>query len=75
LKIIIKVKPWAKVEGVEKILGGYRVAVNAPAKEGKANARAIELLAKHFNVPKNSVKILSGTTARHKIVELPNLTQ
>lgn len=70
MKIIIKVKPWAKVEGVTQILGGLQVAVKEPAQDGKANKRAVELLAKHFGVPKSSVTIKSGQTGRHKIVEI-----
>lgn len=44
--------------------------VKEPAVEGKANARAIELLAKHFGVPKTRVKLVSGVTSKHKVFEV-----
>jgi len=73
MKIIVKVKPWAKVERVEELLpGSYQVYVNAPAQEGKANQRLVELLAAYFNVPKSSIEIISGQTARTKIITLPD---
>ena len=50
--------------------GEYSVSVRAPAREGKANEAVIELLAKHFFVPKSFVKIIRGQTARRKLVEI-----
>lgn len=70
MKIIVKIKPWSKTEGVKNLLTGYEVKVKEPAKDGKANKRAIELLAKYFNTSKSSVVIKSGHTARTKIVEI-----
>lgn len=70
MKIFVKIKPWSRREGVKKLLQGYEVAVKEPAQEGKANKRAIELLAKHFNVSKSQVVIRSGQTSRYKIVDI-----
>jgi hypothetical protein len=44
--------------------------VDAPALEGKANKRLIEIIAEHFNVSKSSIKILKGFKNRNKIIEI-----
>lgn len=46
--------------------GTLRLYVRAPAVEGKANKAAVELLATHFDVPKSSVRLVSGATSRVK---------
>jgi uncharacterized protein len=56
---------------VKKISAGeYAVSVNAPAREGKANEAVIELLARHFSVPKSSIRIIRGQTTRRKLIEI-----
>ncbi len=71
MRIQIKVMPRAKRPGVEQLSdGSWRVAVSAPAKDGKANAAVIEALAKRFDVPKGAVKIVRGLASRHKEVEI-----
>lgn len=70
-KFWITVKPQSKKSEVKKISEGeYAVSVNAPAREGKANEAVIQLLADHFSVPKSSVKIIRGQTARRKLIEI-----
>jgi uncharacterized protein (TIGR00251 family) len=71
LKIWITVKPQAKKSEVKKLSEGeYAVSVTAPAREGKANEAVIELLADYFSVPKSSIRILRGQTARRKLVDI-----
>jgi uncharacterized protein len=48
----------------------FRVAVSAPAQDGKANQALVELLASYFTVPKSTVTILRCHAARKKLVEL-----
>ena len=48
----------------------YKIRVNAPAIEGKANKRLIEILADHFGVLKSHVSIVKGLTSRNKVVEI-----
>ena len=45
-------------------------AVSAPPEDGKANAALIQLLAKAWRVPKSRIAIVSGATARSKIVHV-----
>jgi uncharacterized protein len=47
------------------------VRVAAAPADGAANDEVIKLLAKSLGVPKSSVKLVSGQTARLKRVELP----
>lgn len=38
--------------------------------DGEANVALIKLLSFHFSTPKTSIKILSGATSRHKLVDI-----
>lgn len=71
MRISITVKPNARHEKVELLPdGSYRVAVNAPPTEGKANDAVIAALAKFFRVPRSHVAILHGQSGRKKLVEI-----
>ena len=78
MKIFVRAKPGVKkayVKETTDLFGkkGERhfvVAVAARAVEGKAN-RAIEhVLAGYFAVPASRVRIVSGHTAKEKLVEI-----
>lgn len=73
MKIEIHVKPNARKRGVEKVSEGvYKVAVNAPPQDGKANAAVVEILADYFGVAKSSIVILHGQSGRKKLIQLPD---
>jgi uncharacterized protein YggU (UPF0235/DUF167 family) len=78
MRIAVRAKPGVKRAYVKETTdlfekSGERrfvVAVNERAVDGKAN-RAIErALAEHFNVAPSGVRIVSGVTAKEKIVEI-----
>jgi uncharacterized protein len=46
------------------------VKVTDPPEKGKANEKIIELLACHFRVPKSSINIVAGKTAKIKIIDI-----
>jgi uncharacterized protein YggU (UPF0235/DUF167 family) len=46
------------------------VFVQQRAVDGQANTAVIELLARHFGVPKSAVQIVRGHTARLKVVRI-----
>jgi uncharacterized protein len=50
--------------------GEYKVKVTAAPEKGRANEKVIELLAYHLAVPKSSIKIIAGKTARVKIIDI-----
>lgn len=72
MRLTILVKPGSR-QG-SKILenpdGTYAVYLREKPHDGEANAALLELLSEHFKVPKTSIKILSGLSSRHKLVEL-----
>ena len=71
MEISVIVTPNARIPMVIKGEdGSYKAKVNARASEGKANMRLIEMLAKHFGVPKSHVRILKGLGSRNKLVEI-----
>ena len=57
----------SRIEGVGADGGAVlKVAVTAPPERGKANAAMIKLLAKAWRLPKTSMAITAGATARRK---------
>jgi len=70
MRVQIKVIPNAKKEAVEEKDGVLVVRVKAVPEKGKANEAVVKLLAKHFKVAKNEVKIVRGMAGRNKIVEI-----
>ncbi len=59
----------SRIEGVGAGAEGavvLKVAVTAPPERGKANAAMIKLLAKAWRLPKTSMAITAGATARRK---------
>lgn len=71
MKFAVEVRPSSKKSEVERLQDGdFKVFVKSPAKEGRANAEAVRLLARHFGVPASSVSIARGARGRKKIVEI-----
>ncbi len=66
----VKVKPNARENKIlEKTGNKLKVAVNAPAQEGKANQELIKFLSKKL---KAKVEIIRGKTSSRKIVRIEN---
>ena len=70
MRLSIKVIPNVRRSEVVEETGFLKVKVDAPAKEGKANKRLIEILAEHFKIPKSKIKILKGHNSKNKLVEI-----
>jgi uncharacterized protein YggU (UPF0235/DUF167 family) len=72
MKIFVKAKPGAREEKVVKVDDiNYVVSVKERPVEGRANFAIGLALAKYFNVPNYEVKLISGTSSRQKIFEIP----
>ena len=69
-KLKIKVITNAKRNEVVDGEGMLKVYVNAPPVDGKANKVVTEVLAEHFKVRKNSVKIIRGEKSKEKVIEI-----
>jgi hypothetical protein len=73
VRLRVRVKPGAREESVSREPdGSLLVSVHERAHEGKANEAVVAAVAKHFHVPKTSVRILSGQKSRTKLLELPD---
>ena len=70
MKILIKVKPNSRTEEIIKEGDIFVVRVREPPREDKANQAVIKLLAKHFGVPRNQIRILSRLRSKNKMIEL-----
>ncbi len=51
------------------------VKVTAPPEGGKANTAVCKVLGKSLGVPKSSIHVVRGQTARHKQVEVDGVDQ
>ena len=72
MKISVHLKPNSRhrEEFVESDDGSLMIYTKAPAIEGRANAAAAKLLAKHFGVAPSKVKLLRGATSKYKVFEV-----
>jgi len=72
MKISVHLKPNSRhrEEVVPNDNGSLTVYTKAPAIEGRANAAAAKLLAKHFGVAPSKVKLLRGATSKYKVFEI-----
>lgn len=67
----VRVMPRARQNSVDVAPDGtIRVHTTATPADGAANAAVIKMLARHFDVPKTSIKIIRGETARNKIIQI-----
>ena len=76
VRVSVRVKPRAsknRVVGVKQ--GALEVAVTAPPVDGLANAALVEFLAELVDRPRSSVRVVSGETARTKILNFAGLDE
>lgn len=68
----VRVHPGAKRTQTKRIMadGTLKIDLAAPPEDGKANAELISVLAGEFDVPQSHVTIVSGLTARKKVVRV-----
>jgi hypothetical protein len=72
MRIKVKVKPNANKNELKEISPGFFEArVSVTPEKGKANQRVIELLAKHYKIPKSKINLISGNTYKEKLFEIP----
>jgi uncharacterized protein len=70
-RLRLRVSPGA---GRSTVVGrhgeGWKIRVAAAPERGRANDALVELLSRTLDVPRGSVQLISGATARDKVVEL-----
>ncbi|MFN2245265.1 MAG: DUF167 domain-containing protein [Anaerolineae bacterium] len=71
----VRVVPRAsrnKIEGIKD--GAVRIRLTAPPVEGAANEALIGFLSSVLRVPKQDIELVSGQTARNKVVSVSGLS-
>jgi len=72
MRMTVRVTPRARRRGIERAEDGtWIVRVTEPAEDGRANEALVDALAAHFGVPKRSITIVRGHTARLKLIDVP----
>ncbi len=71
--MLIRVRVTSNAKGASLTETGetsFEVKVDEEAIGGRANKRLLEILSKHFNVPKSRIAIVTGAKSRDKMVEI-----
>lgn len=73
-RLEVRVTPGARRSVVSGRYGdAWKVSVTAPPDRGRANRALVTLLADELGVSSGSIRVLTGHTARTKIVEIDGL--
>jgi uncharacterized protein len=71
MKIFVRVKPGSKKESVEKTdETHFTVRVKEPPRDGRANRATIKALGEFLDIPPSRLMVVSGATAREKIIQI-----
>lgn len=71
MHVRVKVTPDARREKMEELKTGvFVIAVKEPAEQNRANARVRELLARHFHVPVEKVRMRTGARSGSKTFDV-----
>ena len=71
MRIYVKVSPRSSKNEIIKISEvEYKVKLTAAPVDNKANDMLIRMLAEYLNLPKSSLKIIGGKSAKIKIIEI-----
>src|SRR5689334_20560560 len=69
--ISVRAKPRSAVSSLEAAAGGTWIArLRSSPVDGKANAELLGLVAEYFGCSKSSVSVVSGASARLKLVRV-----
>ena len=69
MKYTVTVKPGSSQEKIVENGEYLTVYLHARPHGGEANAALVQVLSKHFKVPKTSIKILRGEKSHTKVIE------
>jgi hypothetical protein len=75
-RIAVKVHPRARRSGLAGRVGdAYKLDLNAPPVEGRANEECVRFFSKLCGVPQSRVRIVAGAASRRKIIEIEGLSE
>ena len=75
VRVTVRVQPRASRAKIEGVHGeAWRVRVQAPPVEGAANDAVCDLLAEALHLPKRRVRVVSGASARTKVLEIEGVS-
>ena len=73
-RLSLRVSPGARKSAVVGRYGErWKIKVAAPAESGRANEALIELLGRTLGVARSQLRVVSGASARDKIVEVKGI--
>ena len=71
----VKVQPRARKNAITGMVGdALKLALTAPAVDGRANKACIEFFANLLKVPRSSVTIASGQSSRNKVIRVAGIS-
>ena len=74
VRFAVRLTPRAGVDRIDGVIQGVlKARVAAPAVDGAANEALIRLLAAELDVPRSDVRLVSGATARRKVIAIDGL--
>ena len=72
----VRIQPRSSKNGIVVMEdGGLKIRLTAPPVDGAANEALVRFLADTFSVPKAQVEIISGHTAKNKIVRIEGISR
>jgi uncharacterized protein len=74
MRITVRVIPRSSTNEISQEGDVFKVRITAPPVDGAANQALLKLLAERLGVHKRSLQIVQGTTGRHKIIQIDDLT-
>jgi len=76
IRLQLRVSPGSTATAVVGRHGaGWKIRVASPAEKGRANQDVVALLARTLGLPRRDVAIVSGHSARDKVVTLAGMTR
>lgn len=73
MRVAARVHPQASRAALEWDGEKLHVWVDAPAVEGRANRRALEVVARGLRVRRSAVQLVRGERAREKVLEIEGI--
>jgi uncharacterized protein (TIGR00251 family) len=68
--VALRAQPRARRNAVDCAGGALKVAVTAPAEDGKANGAVIDLLAAAWRLPRSTFAVTRGAANRDKVLSI-----